>query len=51
MEFSGVLSSWATDEKNMAFIFLAVFSISLILVMSQQIAMIYLPLSKGEDLT
>ena len=51
MEFKGVLSSCATDEKNMDFIFLAVFSIPLILVMSQHMAMIYLPLLILEALT
>ena len=33
IEFSGVLSSWAIDEKNMAFIFLVCSSSNFILVM------------------
>jgi hypothetical protein len=39
IELSGVLSSWAIDEKNMALTFFDVCSSSLILVISLQIAM------------
>lgn len=43
IELRGVLSSCAIDEKNMALIFEEVRSSSLILVMSEQIAIIYCP--------
>lgn len=44
MEFSGVLSSWATEEKKILLIFWDCASNSLILVMSLQIAMTCCPL-------
>ena len=51
IEFSGVLSSWATDEKKVALSFWPSPSTCLILVISLHIAIIWVPLLITEVLT
>jgi len=50
IEFRGVLSSWAIDEKYIARIFFEVFSSYLILVISLKIAINCVPLLISEAL-
>jgi len=51
IEFRGVRSSWATDEKKVFLTFCISFYVSLILVMSVHIAIIFSPLSMTDVLT